>query len=367
MANEAMILQYTLSDIEKMAAAIAVSKMFGVKTKEEAIALMLVAQAEGRHPVLAARDYHVIEGKPSLKADIMLSRHQLSGGTIKWLEISDAAVVAEFSSTMCPTPVVIRWDTERAKKAGLTGKSTWLKYPQQMLTARVISEGVRKTNPQVIAGFYTPEEVVDFEPEKQTKNSQPKDDTPAATKLKNLPDTKPIGIDTQVAAYAKEILTYYKETKQAHDQLEVLRKVSAALGIEPARTSWKEFTIDEAHHARDMILIPKDVPTATTPGKTRMASETQLQNMKSLVKIIDRQTEVSDTDVLGWVQRNWVRDETGLSSAVVLTSLKQIPEDVAGKTIKILVGIVNEMEGTNNPVEGVIEDAPPEITETEDF
>ena len=38
-----------VADIEKMAGAIAKSKMFGMKTTEEAFALMLIAQAEGMH------------------------------------------------------------------------------------------------------------------------------------------------------------------------------------------------------------------------------------------------------------------------------------------------------------------------------
>ena len=64
------------NDIEKMANAVAASKLFGVKNPNEAIALMLVAQAEGMHPATAARDYHVIQGRPALKADAMLARFQ---------------------------------------------------------------------------------------------------------------------------------------------------------------------------------------------------------------------------------------------------------------------------------------------------
>ena len=40
----------TIGDIERMAAAVAKSGLFGVKQPEQAMALMLVAQAEGLHP-----------------------------------------------------------------------------------------------------------------------------------------------------------------------------------------------------------------------------------------------------------------------------------------------------------------------------
>ena len=73
-------------DMERMAAVIAQSGLFGVKNQTQALALMLLAQAEGMHPATAARDYHVIQGKPSLKADTMLARFQAAGGKVDWSE-----------------------------------------------------------------------------------------------------------------------------------------------------------------------------------------------------------------------------------------------------------------------------------------
>ena len=71
-----------LQDIERAGSYIAKSGLFGVKTPEQAIALMLVAQAEGRNPFEAARDYHIIQGRPALKADSILARFQQAGGTV---------------------------------------------------------------------------------------------------------------------------------------------------------------------------------------------------------------------------------------------------------------------------------------------
>ncbi len=55
-------------EMEKMATVIANSGLFGVKNPVQALALMLVAASEGLHPATAARDYHVIQGRPALKA-----------------------------------------------------------------------------------------------------------------------------------------------------------------------------------------------------------------------------------------------------------------------------------------------------------
>ena len=60
--------------IAQMAVSVANSGLFGVKNADQAMALMLIAQAEGMHPAIAARDYHVINGRATLKADAMLAR-----------------------------------------------------------------------------------------------------------------------------------------------------------------------------------------------------------------------------------------------------------------------------------------------------
>lgn len=152
-----------ISDIERMAAAVAKSGLFGVKTPEQAMSLMLVAQAEGMHPAIAARDYHVINGRPALRADAMLARFQAAGGSVRWLEMSDRRVAAEFSHPQGGS-VEIDWTPERAKQAGIRNEMH-SKYPRQMLRARVISEGIRTVFPGVVVGSFTPEELRDPPPE----------------------------------------------------------------------------------------------------------------------------------------------------------------------------------------------------------
>lgn len=153
----------TVSDIERMAVAVAKSNLFGVKTPEQAMALMLIAQAEGLHPAIAARDYHIINNKPSLKADAMLARFHTAGGKVVWHDYTDTKCSATISHPQGGS-VTVDWTIEMAKKIGLTKNPTWGSYPRQMLRARVISEGIRTVYPGVAVGIYTPEEVQDFEP-----------------------------------------------------------------------------------------------------------------------------------------------------------------------------------------------------------
>lgn len=148
-------------EIERMAAAVAKSGLFGVKSADQAMALMLVAQAEGRHPALAARDYDIIQGRPAKKSEAMMRDFLESGGKVEWHALDDAIADATFAHPAGGT-VRIAWNMKRAVAAGLGGKEMWKKWPRQMLRARCTSEGIRTVCPMATSGMYVPEEVKDF-------------------------------------------------------------------------------------------------------------------------------------------------------------------------------------------------------------
>lgn len=148
------------SEIEKMAAVLCKNRMFG-KTLEEMLPLMLIAQAEGKHPALAAQEWDIIQGRPALKSTSALARFQNAGGKVQWTERSDTRAAATFTHPSGGS-VEIVWTIERAKQAQLTGKDNWKKFPAQMLSARVSAEGVRACYPAALSGFYVTEEVEDM-------------------------------------------------------------------------------------------------------------------------------------------------------------------------------------------------------------
>lgn len=157
-----------MADIQKMAQVAADSKMFGFKNQAEAMAIMLLCQAEDMHPAIAMRDYHVIQGRPALKSDAMLARFQTSGGKVNWTSYTDEVVTGVFSHPQ-GGEVSISWTMEMAHRLGFTKKENWRNYPRAMLRARCISEGIRTVFPACVAGVYTPEEVQDFAPAKGAK------------------------------------------------------------------------------------------------------------------------------------------------------------------------------------------------------
>jgi hypothetical protein len=191
MSNQLAVV--TFAEMKVLAEFVVKSGLFGMKTIEQALSLMALSQAEGVHPMMAIRDYHIIQGRPALKADTLLARFHQDGGLVEWQDYTETKVAGLFSHPKkCPKPVLVVWTIEQAKKIttydqalgrrkSLVEKDNWINYPKAMLRARVISEGVKTVDPGVCVGLYTVEEVIDIEPEEPTKS--PKAGIPAPEEI----------------------------------------------------------------------------------------------------------------------------------------------------------------------------------------
>ena len=186
MSQNLTIVQYAVDDIERMARAFAVSKLFGISTPEQALALCLIAQAEGRHPASAALDYDIVQNKPAKKAQAMLRDFLANGGKVEWHELSDAKVDATFSHPSGGT-ARIHWDMARVKQAGINNP-LYGKYPRAMLRSRVVSEGVRTVFPMATSGMYVPEEVADI------PSAEPRQITVVPNKRQRIAAPGPVGV-----------------------------------------------------------------------------------------------------------------------------------------------------------------------------
>lgn len=170
---------YPISDLQTMAAAIAKSGLFGMKTPEQALALMLVAQSENTHPATITQDYDIIQGKACRKTHSVLARFQAMGGRVQWKTLTDDKAEATFSHAS-GGELTICWTLDQAKKAGLTGKDNWKNYPRAMLRARCIAEGVRAVYPAAIGGMMVSEEAQDSQPAFKGAESQATSETVSA-------------------------------------------------------------------------------------------------------------------------------------------------------------------------------------------
>lgn len=151
----------TLADMT--AAGDVLAATFGI-TRPAAVALMLIGQAEGMHPVRALQMYDIIEGKPRIKSEALLSKFQDRGGRVRWSQFDDIAAVADF---MHPNyqpewvKISVTWDEMSKTRIpfGQNGvKANWLNARGAMLRARLIAKAVRMIDPGAIAGMIVPEE-----------------------------------------------------------------------------------------------------------------------------------------------------------------------------------------------------------------
>lgn len=159
--NNALAQSFDFDMLERMAAAMAKSGLFGMKTTEQALGLMLVAQAEQQHPASIAQDYDIIQGKATRKTHSVLARFQTAGGQVEWHQLDEQTADATFSHRQGGS-LRMTWTFAQAQKAGLAGKDNWKHYPRAMLRARCIAEGVRAVYPAAIGGMMVPEEAMDM-------------------------------------------------------------------------------------------------------------------------------------------------------------------------------------------------------------
>lgn len=241
----------SVPDMERMAHAVVASGMYGIKSVPQALTLMLISQAEGRHPILAARDYDLIQTgntvRPAKKSEAMMRDFISHHGSVEWHEVTDTACEATWSHPY-GGEVRIRWDMEKARQAGLANKDNWRKYPRAMLRARCTAEGIRTVCPMATSGMHIPEEVADIEP----RPRRMKDVTPAPEQRQPL--TEYVDNDTG-------------EIRVALDPLLARARDAADKGTELLRAWLRNRSPDDRAALRDAI------GTAEQPGELLLLAQ----------------------------------------------------------------------------------------------
>lgn len=262
-----------MAEVRELAVATARSGFFaGVETAEKALVLMAIAQAEGCAPIQAMQRYHIIKGKPAKQAWAMLADFTSRGGKVVWIEHSASCCKATFSHPQ-GGEVTVEWTLEKARQAGIAGNDNWRKYPENMLHARCVSNGVRFVDPGAANGLYTPEEVQDFDapfsaipPEKRTievvapaprlaKPPAPSDGTKAKWDsrqpippviLRVLPGSQPIANTALNDLGVEDLEMVIEHGKRAYTDWEAMPSVSKkALALLSEITACAQARLDE--------------------------------------------------------------------------------------------------------------------------
>lgn len=121
----------------------------------------------GIHPIAALQGIHVIDGKPTLSANLLSALVRRAGHRLRvstsgsW---DDGSFVARAELTRSDDPdhtFVVEWSKARAQAASLLGKrGPWQTYPEAMCKSRAITEVIREGASDVtLVPAYTPEEL----------------------------------------------------------------------------------------------------------------------------------------------------------------------------------------------------------------
>ena len=160
----------SMDDARQLAKWMHESRMFSAYgTPQAVLSTVLLGRELGLPAMAALRSVHVIEGKHSLSADLMVGLILKSGLAeyFQLIESTDELCTFETKRKGAPKPMRLTYTIEQAKQAGLlqptrSGKpSAWQKMQKIMLTHRAKAGLGRLEYPDLLSGLYTPDELRD--------------------------------------------------------------------------------------------------------------------------------------------------------------------------------------------------------------
>lgn len=129
-----------------------------VQKPAQAVAIILTGREMGLGPMAALRSIYMVEGKPTLAADLCLGLFKRAGGQATFTRLDEKGAVLRLRHPNGDEHVEQFLEAD-AQRAGLLGKDVWKKYPKAMYRSRVITAGIKSIGFETLAGVYDPEEM----------------------------------------------------------------------------------------------------------------------------------------------------------------------------------------------------------------
>ena len=156
----------TVAEIQQIGELFERSGMFGCNQQGQGTVLAMTCVMQRMTPLEFIQTYHIVEGRPTMRADAMLANLLDLGGEYQVIErtADRAAIAASFRGAVFES--CFTWDEAQLEpyvygKDGKTPKKNWAtpRARMQLLWARVVSDVVRVVCPLANRGVYTPEEI----------------------------------------------------------------------------------------------------------------------------------------------------------------------------------------------------------------
>lgn len=211
----------SIDDALRMAEVLCASGLMpkGVNRPEAAFFLIATGRELGLTALQSIRALHIIEGKPSMSADLMAALVKRSAQCEAFRIVKSTAQTATYATVRRGEgETVMSFTIEDAATAGLAGKGTWQKYPAAMLRARCAAALARAVYPDVLLSVYETDELSDAaeapryevtvqpEPARRAPPSPPSEPAPIVVSIERIADMiRNRGSLAEVDALAREV------------------------------------------------------------------------------------------------------------------------------------------------------------------
>jgi hypothetical protein len=165
-AGGASVLSIGFEQFKALAAEVARSGMIpGVKDASQAMTLMLICDAQGRHIGEAITRFHVIKNNVSVKSKNQLADFQARGGRVRWITTNNELCHAEFTHpTYHPEPLPITVTLEdlidngtatawNEEKKEYVVRDIYRRNAAAMLRARAVTAAITAIDPGALDGL----------------------------------------------------------------------------------------------------------------------------------------------------------------------------------------------------------------------
>lgn len=214
MAKSYVDIAANLQAFKEMAKIVRMSEMVaGIKNEDMGFIVLMECEMTGQTIFEWAEENHIVGGRPTMKYDAMVARfNSLPNCRLKLVEKSPERCEILLFDGEDEQSFCITWDELQkesipyegkeseileklaaGQKPKLKGKYSTPRSRAIMMYARLVSDAIRSTRPEVTKGRYTPEEVEDFadEPKVTIAQSAPAPTSPTPPVVKPEPKPEP--------------------------------------------------------------------------------------------------------------------------------------------------------------------------------
>ena len=150
-----------LASAVQISTLVAESKLFkGISTPAAAFVVLATGRELGLTAMQSLRGIHMIDGKPSLSADVCVAVVLHSPACLFFRLVESTNAIATYETQRRGDAVRrMSFSVQDAQAAGLAGKDNWRKFPAAMLRARAAMSLARAIYPDALMGVYDPDEL----------------------------------------------------------------------------------------------------------------------------------------------------------------------------------------------------------------